>query len=614
MIVNNFQRGLVTNTEGISNPHETAQYVRNNRTNERGWLIPRKGLEQISDDSGFTKVFAYKSVVLAIRSSELVWARIGDQLAFQSFRPSITIIRRQGVPVSFHKIADTNDIFLLTGGPPIVISIPESPHIPSVNTAAVEKPTLSFEYTERGSRRREDGERDETSLSHVYLRAQAVARFGISRLSDPIQVEVIRRTDPESDQIFPETRANVTVDYERAFIETLEEVVLYSTELEKESGDPFYEIYRFSKDAILAGENTREFTFHGANEDYNPTLESREQPEEHHDVPNLFSVATNEFRSYGTVYGSNKVWLSSYDAATNERRYGVFSDEITLDLGGGTITGLKFIRDNLLIVYATNQIQVISTDPLAELHNVVDFINPQDDRGNPIGCVAPESVLDMGGIHWFLASNRVLYMYNGRSVRPMSKRVKVMFDTIALPVGEYGEAELSKSVAFAYDDDFYISISSMLEPDATEENNTTLLYDIEYGRWWQDSFGVQSLTKIYPDQPIGIIDGKIYKLYSGQDDAGMPIRRIWRNNPYAASDKERFESVHVYVQSPAQVDIKAITESETFETDIDVVNPESWDSMRAGCNLRGRLHSVEISTESDAVIDRIATNQKLRNR
>ena len=645
MIVSNFQRGLVTNTEGISNPHETAQYVRNNRTNELGWLVKRSGITLMSEETGITDIFSHKSILLVVQNGRLRWARLDSELTFQDFVSGGYLIKEGDERVVF--TGRDNYVYLGTGKASFVVDVPDYPNVPSVSAFYLPKPATP--RLGRITTLAPDDDLiqgDNFALQWLNIRFQFVQLVGdqddlenhqgaypgqrktdvfdlltekvaVSEPSDAIRIDnivtdVTTTGDAINDlneQQAENVRTHVRLDYTETIPPNLYIDIYRSqrlTNVEEESGMDWFWMAR-----IPVNETQVTYTFELTDDGVAGFPELIYVGA---DTPSFHYITTNKFRSYAAESRSKIVWLSYYDAAQNESLYRSYTDTIPLDLGEGYITGLKFVRDNLLIVYATNQIQVIATDPLAELHNVVDFISPEDDRGNPIGCVAPESIVDMGGIHWFLASNRTLYMFNGRSVRPMSKRVKVMFDTIGLPVGDHGEAELSECIAFAYDDDFYISIPSQLEPDATEENNTVLLYDTEYGRWWQDSFGVQSLTKIYPDQPVAIVNGKLYKLYVGNDDAGDPIRRVWRNNPYAASDRERFESIHVYVQSPAQVDIKAITEHESFETDINVENPEIWDSLRAGCNLRGRLQQIEISTESDTVIDRVATNQKLRNR
>ena len=144
-----------------------------------------------------------------------------------------------------------------------------------------------------------------------------------------------------------------------------------------------------------------------------------------------------------------------------ERLFHNFTDFITLDIGTGFITGLHFLRDNYLIVYTTNQIQVIATDPLSELHSVIDFIKPHDNRGNTVGCIAPNSIVDMGGVHYFLATNKYVYRFDGRSVRSVSDKVQAEFETIELPLTTHGEPVVTRVEAFSYNKDYYISFPSV---------------------------------------------------------------------------------------------------------------------------------------------------------
>jgi len=411
---------------------------------------------------------------------------------------------------------------------------------------------------------------------------------------EPDVAEQVRTTvDIELTSNLPE---GVYVDVYRA---------LRNQDISDESGEYWYWMARFPV------EDTRlRYTFELT--DYNV----KSYPELIHvgsGQPNFLYADTNEFRLYAASERSNRVWLSYYDAATAEKLFQNFTDFIDLDLGEGFITGLRFIRDNLLVVYATNQIQLISTDPLAELHQVVDFIAPQDDRGVRIGCIAPESVVDMGGEHFFLASNRYVYRFNSRTARTISDPVQAIFDAIVLPVTNMGEPEISRVVAFTYEKDYFISIPSSLEESVSGYPNTTLMYDTEYRRWWQDRYAVRSISKGYPERLFTVIDGRLFLLFVGDTDDGAGIRRTWRSNPELRRTHDKFRSVHVYAMGPAVIDVIAKTEQgeESGQSGVEQTS-DVW-SQRLGVNLRGRNFTVEIATESDAPIDRIMTNELFRS-
>lgn len=78
MQITTFERGLITNVEGIAKPHETASYVRNNRTEEHGWLAPRPGMIKVSSEENLTDVFVHKSIVLIVQNGILKWGRLSD--------------------------------------------------------------------------------------------------------------------------------------------------------------------------------------------------------------------------------------------------------------------------------------------------------------------------------------------------------------------------------------------------------------------------------------------------------------------------------------------------------------------------------------------------------
>jgi len=676
MQITTFERGLITNTERIVNPHETASYVRNNRTEHHGWLAPRKGMKGISSESEITDVFIHKSIILIVKSGYLKWARlndeIGSQLTFYDLGEIQDGVRQQyriktgAERVVFKGQVDEEGnegdvVWISTGKASFVVNIPGAPNapaitgVPSARGFYLPKAKLEYSFVDNEPSGR---------TNRVWIRAQFVLTDGSNDVTDPDPSEAIQRKadggspyapavvfSESSDARYVDIRADaegdatsIQIRVEGAPDGTNGYVDIYQTELNGAENGDYYFIERvpyssnynsllvgdidFSYDAskprgsftkALRNSDTNIGTPWGysSQDDPNSLKSFRKMVYVSNFSPHFQHIATNKFRNYVAESNSNRVYISYYDPAEEIKLFQNFPDYIPLDLAGGAITGLAFIRDNLLVVYATNQIQLIQTDPLIELHSVIDILGPRDSDGNLIGCSAPDTIVDMGGIHYFLATNRYIYRFNGRSADSISDLVHVMFQAVVLPTTEYGEPIPSRALAFAYDKDYYISIPSLLEKGLTETPeypNTTLLYDVQYRRWWQDGFGIRSITKSYPERLFSVINSKLFELYQGKDDDGTPIRRIWRNNPYATRPHERFESVHVYCQEAARVDIKAITEFDEYETYIDVENPEHWHDMRAGCDLRGRLHSVEISTESPTIIDRITTNEILENR
>ena len=319
------------------------------------------------------------------------------------------------------------------------------------------------------------------------------------------------------------------------------------------------------------------------------------------ETPDWAYIAVDEFRAYVAEANADRVYLSHFNPGTSERLYRNFTDFIDLDLNGGVITGLQFLRDTHLVVYASNQLQVLATDPLPALMRVIDFIKPRDDKGEFIGCVSPNSIVDMGGAHYFIATDKRIYRFDGSNLREMSEKIHGILS---------GIMEISDAVGFSYDRHYLLSIKQLVEGRVED---TTLVYDQIHGVWWQDDFGVSDAMKDRQGNVYGVIDGLWFQLYTGETDNGTPIRRVWRSHPHYAPVQARWESVHVYPQAPAAIAVRAWTELSRTEGQLDITNIANPFSQRMGCNLRGRTLTVEIETESTAAIDRITVNERVRN-
>lgn len=328
-----------------------------------------------------------------------------------------------------------------------------------------------------------------------------------------------------------------------------------------------------------------------------PVLDTNTEAPLSFETPDWVYIAANEFRAYVAEANSNRVYLSHFNPGTGERLYPNFTDFIDLDLQDGYITGLHFLRDTHLIVYASNQIQILSTDPLAELHQVIDFITPRDAKGEFIGCISPNSIVDMGGEHYFLATDKRIYRFDGSNLREMSEKIHGVLTRLT---------ELSNAVGFSHDRHYLLSVR-------LGEEATTLVYDLVHNVYWQDDFGVTDAQKDREGNVYGVIDDTWFQLYTGETDAGEPIRRIWRSHPHYGAVQALWESIHVYPQAPAVIDVEATTELNRAEGTLNVDNIHNPFSQRMGCNLRGRTLTVEIQTESTAAIDRIAVNARVRN-
>ena len=327
-------------------------------------------------------------------------------------------------------------------------------------------------------------------------------------------------------------------------------------------------------------------------------------------------IATSEFRTYIAAANSDKVYMSYYNPANPEALRQNFVDVVRLQLNGGAITGLHFLRDTFLYAYATNQIQVIGTDPIAELHRVVDYIKPRDEKGEIVGCAAPDTITNIVGRHYFLATNQRVYRFDGQRLYDVSDRVHGAFEKVLTPIRN-GLLQLQDAIGYSVDENYVLSARMAIpdcQPLEIDKPNRLLVYDVTHGVWWHDSYGIHALTKGVYDSVYGVIDGKLYLLHYGDTDNGACIKRLWRGHPYQTTTQKTWESVHVHPLGPGHIDIKAATELEEFQGYVEIRNIASFDEKRMGCNLRGAVQTVEIETESAAAIHRIAVNERPRNR
>ena len=653
MQITTFAGGLVTNVaEHAPRGREAyAAYCRNCRSDKQGWLVRRDGMTRISSETDIREVFVHKSVILAVASGILKWARIGEvggQLTFRDFVDGgyrVTEDPERVLNVDERIVFEAREdlVYIGTGQASFVVEVPYVPNVPTVYPFYTLTPT-AFRVTALGDKGQIPEGNTDFGRQSVKLRLQFVRLDGTQEELEDHQgaypgqrqadvLELLTNKVSVSEPSASISLNNVVTDTTgtgRAINdldESAAENIRTTVDIELTSEQPLgthIDVYRSERNIDLSdevrddwywlarfptGQQTLRFTFELTDSSV------RNYPElvpTSGDMPNFQYADTNEFRLYAATPKSSRVWLSYYNAGTAEKLYQTFTDFIDLDLGEGTITGLKFIRDNLLVVYATNQIQIITTDPLAELHTVIDFI-AHDDVGNPIGCVAPDSIVDMGGEHFFLASNRYVYRFNSRTARTISDPVQSIFDATRLPITETGEPEITRAVAFAYQKDYFISIPSGLESDVGRYPNTTLMFDTEYRRWWQDSYAVRAVSKGYPERLYSVIDGSLFELFFGETDAGTNICRVWRSNPSLRRTHDKFRSVHVYAMGAAVIDVLAKTEQGEERGTITIIETSDVWSQRLGVNLRGRNFTVEISTESDAPIDRILVNEMFRS-
>ena len=741
--ITNFRGGVVTNVAYHPGGRtQTAEVSLNNRVNDLGWLIPRKGHVRISDFIDIDSVFSHRNLLFVIADNRLYWG-VAPGIELETVR--LQPFQDVHIPVSAEGnitwSVNEDILYVQTGETAVVVEIPEflidGPVVPAVNRFYLPKidvDTLGIAYGEAG-----DAAAPQTvfPVELVFVPVKVVDqpelptsqgttgdplpslshRSVVGEQSEPVKVETVRilRTEhfADGDPLHPdppnipeiqdvhvqieEGSANVyftvvadatlrfTIETEpnHEFVRNLngprpiwasyaassepyvlswdgndqtgnevpdgaywvridvarrgafatnfylpidkgveiqarplpqfEPTVLHITmpappadtdanyvDIYSSFGDRrrgFYWIARmpYAENAVLR-------YYFPIPDDDNEQVIAFEQP-------NWAYIAINEFRAYIAEARSNRIYLSFYDPGTGERLYQNFTDYIDLELGEGYITGLHFLRNNRLIVFATNQIQIVATDPLVSRHSVLDFIKPRDDNGLEVGCAAPNSIVDMGGMLYFLGTNKYVYAFNGQQIRQMSDAVQSLFNKVLQPRTEDNNLALQTAIGFAHGQDYVLSVAN-----ASTFPNTTMVLDRIHNVWWQDDFGVVAASKGTYGRIYGVIDGQLFVLYEGEDDNGRAIQRTYKSNPYYTRAQDRWESVHIYTQAPAVIDVKLRTEQAADTGQLVIDEMGDWFSNRMGCNLRGRVHAIEFQTDSPAAIDRITTNERLRNR
>lgn len=642
--ITDFSGGLLTNAAYHAGRNKSAQYVRENRVDEQGWLIPRKGYIRISGEQNIVEIFVHKTILLAIVNGYLKWSRLQDdneQLIFNDFVQGGYLIKSGSERVVFHKVDD--NVYIGTGKASFVVNVLDVPNVPTVEGFYLPQPEFEYIYV---------GTQPGSPNSRFWVKAQFIRTDGtvadVNDLdpTDDIRIAEANVVSAPSEARYVDaddagTRTVIQMRVEGAAAGLVDYVDFFRTERGAEEESEYYWFFRVpyrpadQVNPLLVSEHSFVYnttiprvsvnwsipfdddsptnTLGPATVIDPPLLNRDELVKVNADQPNFQHITSSEFRTYAADPDSNRVWISYYDPAKNLSLKQNFTDFIPLDLGGAQITGLHFLRDTFLYVYTTNQIQVISTDPIAELHRVVDFIKPRDEKGEVIGCAAPDSIVNILGRHYFFATNQRVYRFDGQRLYDVSDRVHGEFQKVVTNT-EDGEIQLQPIIGYATDEDYFLSVPMSIPDVDVEYPNMQMVYDTSHGVWWQDSYGVRSASKSAYKKTYGVVDGELCLLHFGDTDAGVTIRRKWRGHPFLTTTQKAWESVHVHPLIPCQVDVIAHTEQDEKQGSLDIQNIAVFDQKRMGCNLRGLTQTVEIQTDSLATIHRISINEKVRNR
>ena len=279
-----------------------------------------------------------------------------------------------------------------------------------------------------------------------------------------------------------------------------------------------------------------------------------------------------------------------------------------MDTGGEPITGIKTLRERQLAVYTPHRIILIQTDPIAELTIIISVFNTSD-RDEAVGCIAPDSLVSMGGYHYFLSANKRILRFGGSFPTWQSSKIQSELETINIEYPDDGSAGISNAVGVGHKGFYYLAFPSGAREDLQltwrdrplayrgapvgwrhDDNrpNLTLIYDVDRDRWYEDGFGVESYTKDVNSSGnrrlYGVIDGMIYSLYESDDEV---FGWTWQSNVFNLAPRTFIYNVFARLNGAGIVDVTLTTEEGTSVRTVEIDNAFSYFEHRAGFNLRG---------------------------
>ena len=313
------------------------------------------------------------------------------------------------------------------------------------------------------------------------------------------------------------------------------------------------------------------------------------------------SARSNE-RLYLNSGNDNKIWMTYWESG--EQYFRTVRDSIPVNTGGFPITGLKTFQQNMLAVYTENRIFLLSVDPIAEQHRILEVITTKDDKDAPIGCIAPESLVDVNGYHYFLSSNRQVYRFGGQ-------RVTWVSDTINPTLAKMPRTPSKKAVGFARGLIYCLAYPST--PESTE-NDAILCYDTPRKFWWKDDLNISVFSRGQAGAEYALIDRFPAFLNVGTLDNGEPIQWFWRGNKVLLPLNTLIHSLFIgglpedIGTDAIELSVKLKTEEgEQTQTMLIESAVNFWEQI-VGFNLRGRSVQVELSGVGRMKIDRLEFN------
>lgn len=584
MNVSNFSPGLIGSAAYSNLRDVSAADAENVRNDADGALIVRKGMRELpADGDRVVSIFAHWSHVLVVTAEgELKWETETAVLSqtptlFRSFIPARTGFDENTTFIAY-------DNFVFASDRDAQVKVVFDTDVDPVAVRFYLPPLGAFSVIAS------DGSSEDT----VYLRFQPIKT--LSQDADHFwsyPIEAVGRSALDQTRVPNDSFIDIQIT-----ADTLRETdadyidVFQSLSTAANSDTDYYFIGRIP---YTAGTHRLSTTTDTDIELERTLIEPIAEPDWQ------IIEATTE-RLYMTTENSSRIYMTYYDSSEQYLRS--VTDFFDVKTDGQRITGLKTINENLLSVYTANRIYLVATDPIAELHRVLQTITTRDHRDAPIGCIAPESLVDINGEHYFLSGTRQVYKFSGQRPIWVSEPINPILEKIP-------RSFASQAVGFARDMEYCLSYPSVPE---SRENDAMLVYHTQYKTWWKDNLNLTDISKGQTQLEYAVINETPVLLNTGALDRDTPIEWLWKGNKILLPLNTLIYSLFIGVlpedigDEPVTVTVTLKTEEGEQTGELEVHRGLNFWEQFVGFNLRGRSVQVTLSGEGAMKIDRLEFN------
>ncbi len=603
MNINNFSGAIISAAAYTRLRDISASDADNVRHDDEGALVTRPGHRQLpAGNDTIVAIFAHWGYVLAVTAAgELKWeteavladAETGDDL-FRSFIPA-----RGGFdveqPTDF--LTDENVVFVSNANVQLKVVF-----WGAFFGVATDPDAYPFYLPEPGAYKVHERAVGESGDGHVYLRFQLIKT--LSQDADHYEDYPIEAVGPS--RLAVTTTGEEQVPNDQVFdIEITAGDIILNLDTDVDYIDVFQtlstaenenaEYYFIARIPHQAGDYRISTKLDTAIETERTLVEPLDTP--------AWQIATrsNE-RLYLNSGNDNKIWMTYWESG--EKYLRTVTDSLPVNTGGYPITGLKILQQNMLVVYTENRIFLLSVDPIAEQHRILEVITTKDDKDAPIGCVAPESIVDVNGYHYFLSSNRQVYRFGGQ-------RVTWVSDTINPTLAKMPRALSKKAFGFARGLTYCLAYPSTPESIG---NDAVLYYDTPRKLWWKDALGITAFSRGQSGAEYALIERYLSLLNTGTLDNGEQIHWLWRGNKVLLPLNTLIHSLFIgglpedIGTDSIELQVKLKTEEGEQTQTLMIESAVNFWEQIVGFNLRGRSVQVELSGIGRMKIDRLEFN------